>query len=131
MSPDTAAHPHDVVRFRSSSVGHRGSGKIDAPECSRDGENFSKLLLSFSEQAAQCWITSPAFVVRYKVGETLAGLLEIRTFTAEKPVRGLRIAENRRLRLVQLVSQGGGQFAHGGHAVQLRDFIEAPAGAPV
>src|SRR5215472_2630242 len=77
------------------------------------------------------WITSPAFVVRYKVGETLAGLLEIRTFTAEKPVRGLRIAENRRLRLVQLVSQGGGQFAHGGHAVQRRDFIEAPAGAPV
>jgi hypothetical protein len=68
-----------------------------------------------------------ALVIRGDGVQTVTDPREVGRLAIEKPAGGLGIKENRCQRLVELVRKRGRQFSHGRHAIQVGDFVQAPA----
>ena len=89
------------------------------------GIDFKRLLvqLAFAEQGAHPPDhLAGALVVFANVGEDVAQLAEGRRVLLEEQLRRFGVGEDGGQRLVQLVRHGRGQFAHGGHAGDVRQF---------
>jgi hypothetical protein len=70
-------------------------------------------------------VTGP-LVVRHDVVQDLAHLLEIHDGGREEALSRLRVAEDRRQRLVQLMGQRRGELPEGGHPADVGQLLSEP-----